>query len=66
MKYMALLTIDSNEELNGICFDSKCRVMFSKVLPLDKIYLDNLRDISDGFDLDRRELRKVFETLGGI
>ena len=66
MKYMALLTIDSAEELNGIAVGSNCEVMFSKVLPVEKIYLNTLKDVSEGFNLDRAELRKVFETLGGM
>lgn len=66
MKYMALLTIDSAEELNGITVGSNCEVMFSKVLPVEKIYLNTLKDVSEGFNLDRVELRKVFETLGGM
>lgn len=66
MKYMALLTINSDDELNGIELDSKCEIMFSKVLPNDKVFLHTLKHVSDGFDLDRVELRKVFETLGGV
>lgn len=66
MKYMALLTIESDEETKEFSSVNCGEIMFSKLLPLNEIFLDNITSLNGAFNLTRGELRKVFETLGGL